>query len=389
MKSQILAFSKQVQSDLIQFAQDIVRIKSYTCNEEELANFVIAKMNELGYDEVFQDKLGNVIGVVGTGEKEIFFDAHLDTVEVQDEEDWTYGPFSGEIVDGKLYGRGSTDMKGAVAATVYAGHAIKQLGLAEGKKVYISTSIMEEDYDGEAVSYLFKENDIKPDYVVICEPSSLQLALGHNGRALVQVDMDGVSAHGSAPEKGVNAIYKMNQIISRVENLGLEMMKADTSGSLALTKIESEAVSINAIPPKCSIYLDRRLDIGEDWDHLTKEMNMLLEGTGASWSIYDEAGESWKGEKLVLHSFLPAWEIEKEHHLAQSCLAAYEDLNEKEPIMIKWDFCTNGVAPARLGIPTIGFGPGTAKLAHMTDEYCLVDEIVSAFEFYTNLVKHI
>jgi len=390
MDATMLKQLASMEDDLTAFAQSIVQIKSYTENEEDLALFIKNKMIQLEYDEVFIDKLGNVIGIIGDGPLEIMFDSHIDTVMVNDEADWTYGPFSGEIVDGKLYGRGAVDMKGAVAATVYAGHALKKLGLTKGKKIYISTSVMEEDYDGEPLAYLCAENNITPDYAIICEPSSLDLALGHRGRALIKVTMDGVSAHGSAPEKGVNAIYKMNQLISRVENLGQEMLSiVGEKGSLALTKIESDAVSINAIPPVCNIYLDRRLVMGEDYNFISQEMDQLLAGTEATWQIYDEVGTSWRGENLVLHSFLPAWETDINHTLSRSCISAYKELHKAEPKTFKWDFSTNGVATARLGIPTIGIGPGDAKLAHTIDEHCPVDEITKAFKIYVNLVKHL
>ncbi len=390
MKKQIKGLLEEIRPDLIEFAQEIIRIKSYTEKEEKLAMFVKKKMIELGYDEVLVDKLGNVIGVIGNGPTKVLFDSHIDTVEVNDAPEWSIGAFSGEIVDDKLYGRGAVDMKSAVAATVYAGYAIKKLGLDKGKTIYISTSVMEEDYDGEPLYYLCTKNDIKPDFAIICEPSSLDLALGHKGRALIKVNIEGVSAHGSAPEKGVNAVYKMNTIIKRVEELGKKFTAMEgEKGSLALTKIESEAVSINAIPPKCSIYLDRRLIIGEDREFIAKEMEELLAGTNATWEVYDEVGKSWTGQDLVLHSFLPAWEIDKDHRLTKACLSSFKDLNGKEPKMFKWDFCTNGVATAKLGIPTIGIGPGDAKLAHTRDENCPVFEIIGAFEFYTNLMNHL
>jgi len=380
--------AKMYENDLIQFAQDLVKIKSYTGQEGDIAKFIERKMNELDYDEVYIDDLGNVIGVIGSGPTKILFDSHIDTVQVNDAEAWTYGPFDGTIVDGRLYGRGSVDMKSAVAATVYAGHVINKMGYAEGKTVYISTSVMEEDYDGEPVSYLCEKSNIEPDFAIICEPSSMKLAMGHKGRALIKVSVKGVSAHGSAPEKGDNAIYKMSEIIKRVEMLGqLMMSKPGEKGSLALTKIESEAVSINAIPPVCNIYLDRRLILGEDYDFISKEMETLLKGIEASWEVYDVTGQSWTGEEITLHSFMSAWEISEEHRLSKACISAYDEVFECKPTQIKWDFCTNAVATCKAGIPTIGIGPGNDKLAHMVDENCSVNEIKDAFKFYVNLVN--
>ncbi len=391
MQAELKAFMQTVQPELIQFAQELVKIPSATGEEGEVANYIHSKMQSLSYDRVFIDKVGNVIGVIGDGPVKILFDSHIDTVRVNDSEAWSYDPFGGEIVDGKLYGRGSVDMKGAVAATVYAGYAIKRLRLHQGKTIFISASIMEEDYDGETVYTMCQRDDVRPDYVIICEPSSLKLALGHKGRAAFKVTTEGVSAHGSAPDKGVNAIYKMQPVIKRVEELNCELARqGDEAGSVALTKIESDAVSINAIPAKCSIYLDRRLTLQEHEARIVEEMTRLLEGTDAVWEIYDVPGMSYTGESVTLHSFLPAWKIDKEHSLTQACINAYQALNNCLPQMCTWDFCTNGVATAgRLGLPTIGFGPGDAKQAHRVDEYCPVSEIVSASEFYTILPLHL
>lgn len=383
-------YLKKLEQELIEFAQEVVRIQSYTGEEGDLAKVVKAKMESLEYDEVFIDPLGNVIGVIGNGPKKIMFDSHMDTVVVNDSELWSEGPFKGDIVDGNLFGRGSVDMKSAMAASIYAGHIIKKLGYDKGKTIYVSASVMEEDYDGEPLHYVCQENNIMPDYAVICEPSNLELALGHRGRALLKIHTSGVSAHGSAPEKGVNAVYKMNEIVSRVEALGEKFMAIEgDKGSVALTKIESQAVSYNAIPPDCTIFLDRRLIIGEDLAFITKEMETLLQGTDATWEIHDETGKSWTGETLVLHSFLPAWEIQKDHELTVAFREACKEVNGEEPVMMKWDFCTNGVASARLGIPTIGLGPGDPKLAHMRDEHCPISQIIGACKLYTELINKI
>lgn len=388
MIQKVKAMTVEIEDQLIQFTQELIQIKSVTGEEKEVALHIKDKMESLGYDDVFIDKLGNVLGVIGNGEQKIMFDSHIDTVEVKDEAEWTFPPFSGHISDGKIYGRGTSDMKSAVAATIYAGYIIKSLNLHHDKTVYVSTSVMEEDYDGQGLLYLCKENDINPDYVVICEPSNMNLALGHRGRALIRIDIEGVSAHGSVPETGINAVYKMNNIIEKIEEYAQTLTdKVAPKGSLALTKIESEAVSLNAVPAKCSVYLDRRLVVGENKEVIGREMDMLLGGSDATWVVYDEIGKSWTGEDLVLHSFLPAWNIDVSHELANACKAAYKSLRDEDPKLITWDFCTNGVASAGLlGIPTIGIGPGDPKVPHTRDEHCPVEQIVQACEFYAGLV---
>jgi putative selenium metabolism hydrolase len=387
MKSKVTKLIDRLSPDILNFAQQLIQTPSFTGQEGSLAKLVMSKMTELDYDHVSADALGNVIGIIGNGPTGILFDSHMDTVGVNHPMAWRYDPFGGEIVDGKLYGRGSADMKSALAAAVFAGHTIKRLGLQKDKTIYITASVMEEDYDGETVYTMCRQLERLPEYAVICEPSGLDLALGHKGRALLKVTSKGVSAHGSAPEKGVNAVYKMSPILKRVEALNNAMMQHGfETGSMALTKISSSSESLNAIPAQCEVYLDRRLVKGEDKATIAKEMDTLLDGTDASWEVYDKCGKSYTGVPVVLHSFLPSWEISSNNVLTKACIKIYKIIFEREPRLIKWDFCTNGVATAgRLNIPTIGFGPGDSKKAHTVDEYCEISQIAEATGFYALL----
>ena len=185
----------EIKQELIEFAQSLIRIKSKSGQEEEIIKFIEQKMKALGYDEVIIDSMGNLLGRIGGGEKSILFDSHVDTVAVNDEAEWDIPPFSGEIVDGYLHGRGSVDMKSSVAASIYAGAIAKKLGLASGKTIYVSCTVFEEDCDGENLKHLFKERNLKPNYVITCEPSNNVIALGHKGKAQISIKTHGVSAH--------------------------------------------------------------------------------------------------------------------------------------------------------------------------------------------------
>ncbi|MCL2497514.1 MAG: YgeY family selenium metabolism-linked hydrolase [Symbiobacteriaceae bacterium] len=374
-------YQQKNRDEIIVFAGELVRIPSQTGQEEELAKHIAAKMMHLGYDEVEIDAYGSVIGRVGSGPLRIIADAHIDTVAVSDAADWLFNPYAGVIHEGKLYGRGASDMKAAVAAIVYAGAAMKELALLQGKSLYISTSVLEEDYDGEALYHICQK--VQPQLALICEPTNNILCQGQKGRAVLEVHFNGISAHGSAPEDGDNAVYKTAAVITAIEELGNQLIAAKgEQGSLALTRIESEAVSLNAIPTRCTLYLDRRLVVGQDYPYIEEEMNKLLSGTAGRWQVHDAKGRAWTGKEVVLHSFLPAWEIALDHPLARSFTAAYRSLWGREPTYRKWDFSTNGVATAKLGIPTIGFGPGDDKMAHLRDEYASVDQIGDAVIFY-------
>jgi putative selenium metabolism hydrolase len=391
MMNKLDLISPEVQKELIEFTQSLVRIKSISGQEGEIVKFIEKRMKALGYDEVIIDAMGNLLGKIGNGEKAILFDSHVDTVEVNDAEKWDHPPFSGEIVAGSVYGRGSVDMKSGAAASIYAGVIAKKLGLANGKTIYVSCSVFEEDCDGENLKHLFKELDFRPNYVVICEPSDNKIALGHKGKAQIAIKTQGVSAHGSAPEKGVNAIYAMTEIIQRVEQMNLELLKKDgPRRTLVLSRISSTSASLNAVPSECEIYLDRRMVPGETEDTIRQEMDQIIRGKNATWETGTLHRKSWTGLEINYEPFHLAWKIDLEHELTRACIAAYQENFGSTPSEYDfWDFSTNAVTPVSLGIPTIGFGPGEYKLAHMDNEHCKVNQIIEACGFYTRLIQKV
>ncbi len=381
----------QLEKELLEFTQNLVRIRSYSGQEEEIIRFIENKMIALGYDEVIIDSMGNLLGRIGNGERSILFDSHVDTVEVKDEDQWDVPPFRGEIVDGYLHGRGSVDMKSSIAASVYAGAIAKKMGFAAGKTIYVSYTVFEEDCDGENLKHLFRERNLRPDYVVICEPSNNKITLGHKGKAQVSVKTQGVSAHGSAPEKGVNAIYEMAEIIQRVEKTNLELSKKEgMRGTLVMSRISSVSASLNAVPSECEVYLDRRIIPGETEAAIKQEMDALIHGKRATWEVGTLHRKSWTGLDIHYEPFHMAWKIDLDHELSKACIAAYRQSFGHDPEDYDfWDFSTNAVTPVSLGIPTIGFGPGEYKLAHMRNERCNVEQILDACRFYTRLVEKI
>ena len=382
---------EDMQQELLRFTQTLVRTKSLSGQEGAVIKLVEKKMLDLGYDEVKIDSMGNIIGRIGNGAKSIMFDSHVDTVEVKDEAEWNIPPFSGEIVDGRLHGRGSVDMKSAVAASIYAGALAKQMGFAKDKTIYVSCTVFEEDCDGENLKHLFKELNLKPNYVVICEPSNNIITLGHKGKAQISIKTHGVSAHGSAPEKGVNAIYEMAEIIQRVDKTNLELMKKGTPrGTLVMSRISSVSASLNAVPSECEVYLDRRMIPGETEEDIKREMDEIIKGKNATWEVGTLHRKSWTGMDIKYEPFHPAWKIDLEHELAKACISAYQENFGNVPAAYDfWDFSTNAVTPVSMGIPTIGFGPGEYKLAHMRNENCEITQIIDACGFYARVIEKI
>ncbi|MDR1875570.1 MAG: YgeY family selenium metabolism-linked hydrolase [Synergistaceae bacterium] len=388
MHKEANAIFKDNEEALLAFVRELVRTPSFSDHEEAVAALVKKKMEELGYDEAVIDETGNVVGRIGNGPRTVLFDSHMDTVEAGDEREWRFPPFAAEISDGRLYGRGSVDMKSALAASVYAGAAAGRLGWDAGKTIYVTGTVCEEYCDGESLKALFGSRAIKPDCVVICEPSDNTITLGHKGKAQVRITTHGVSAHGSAPEKGINAVYEMAEIIRRVERKNQDLMSAgDLHGTLALSDISCVSASLNAVPASCSIYLDRRTIPGETEQDIRREMDALIDGKRASWEVGVLRRRSWTGRELVYTPMHEAWRTDPNHALTKALEAAYEKTFGDAPRRYDfWDFSTNAVTPVKMGIPTIGFGPGEYKLAHMVDENCEISKIQDAFRFYTFLI---
>ncbi len=388
MKKTVMDVLNDLREDLVGFTQDLVRIKSYSGGEEQIVKFIAEKMQALGYDDVTIDGMGNVFGRMGKGDTVIMFDSHIDTVEVKDADEWDVPPFSGEIIDGRLYGRGSVDMKSGAAASIFAGVIARELGLDDGKTILVSCTVFEEDCDGENLKYMFQEYNIKPDYFITCEPSDNKLVTGHKGKAQISIKTDGVSAHGSAPEKGENAIYEMAEIIQRVEKTHEALMKKEgPKRTLVMSEISSASVSLNAVPFECRVHLDRRMVTGETEETIKEEMDPIIEGKKASWDIETIRRKSWTGLEIEYHPFHLAWEIDLSHELTRACAASYRDCFGEDPTYDYWDFSTNAVTPVSMGIPSIGFGPGVYKLAHCRNENCEVYKIVDACRFYATLIQ--
>lgn len=383
-----MAMADTFERDVVEFTRELVRIRSYSDEEGGVARAVVAKMKELGYDEAFIDGTGNAVGFIGNGEKLIHFDSHMDNVEVNDADEWILPPFAAEIKDGRIYGRGSVDMKGGLAASIYGAALARERGLTAGKRVCVSGSVCEEYCDGENIKMMYDELKLHPDYVVICEPSDDVITLGHKGKAQMRITTHGVSAHGSAPEKGVNAVYEMAEIIERVEALNKKLTdEGDQHGTIVLSNISCVTASLNAVPSECEIYLDRRLVLGETEEKVRAEMDSLVAGKRATWEIGTLRRTSWTGAPLIYEPLHMAWKLDEDAPLKRAADEAYRDAFGEAPARYDfWDFGTNAVTPVSMGIPTIGFGPGEYKLAHMRDENCETSKIAKAAEFYAAII---
>lgn len=376
--------------EILAFAQDLVRTRSVTGHEGPVAEKVRERMLALGYGSVVSDSLGSVLGRIGDGPVSILFDGHMDTVDVTDSDKWEHDPFSAVIEDGKLWGRGSVDMKGSLAVAVYAAAIARDLGLTEGKTVYVLASIMEEDYAGEPVYRLLNELGLRPDYAVICEASRLAVSNGHNGRALVNVRIHGRPCHASAPWLGDNPAYKFASAALRAEALAKELGKDPACGTLALTKLVSDAAGTNSTASVIDFYLDRRITSIETEETVAKEMDAIIEGLDGEWSVPDLHGVTYNGSPITFKNYIPGWETDRENPLVLSALESRAEVLGDKGEVVRLGYCTNAVATAgRLSIPSIVLGAGDIANAHGRDEFCPVSELLEACRIYIGLIRRI
>jgi putative selenium metabolism hydrolase len=369
--------------------QRLIRIRSYSGAEKEIVEFILDTMQYYGFDEQFSDGLGNAVGRIGDGPIKILYDAHIDTVQVTNEESWTYPPFEGRINNGIIYGRGAVDEKAAMAGFLMAGKVLKTC--CEGElpfSLYMVGSVMEEECDGYPLLHLIETEGLVPDYVLLGEPTDLRVYRGQRGRMELQIATSGKSAHGAHNRQGINAIYKMAPILRGIEKLdrSLRPVAPLGKGSITVTEITSRGPSLCSVPDACRIHIDRRLSVGETKEKAVAELEEITRhcGVEAAIMIPGYSGTSWKGTEFQQESYFPTWTMEESHPLVQSGLKTAELVLRRKRKSAFWSFSTNGVASAgRFNIPTIGFAPGKEELAHSNQEEILLDDLFKATQFYT------
>jgi len=334
--------------------------------------------------------MGNILGRVGSGSRIIAYDAHIDCVGVGNPDEWQWDPFQGKMEDGVIYGRGACDQKSGMAAMVYAGKVIKDLDLHEDFTLYFVGTVQEEDCDGLCWQYIVREGGLKPEFVVITEPTNLNIYRGQRGRMEMKIITEGISCHGSAPERGVNSIYRMAPIIQGIKELNTRLHEDEFlgRGTVALTHITNETPSLNAIPNQTVSYLDRRLTDGEDKELAISQVREVIENTDSDARIemlhYNTP--SYTGLVYPTEKYYPTWVVPPGHPVIGSATTAFKDLFEREPLVDKWNFSTNGVAiMGLLDIPCLGFGPGNEIYAHTVNDQVPVEDLWQAAAFYAHL----
>lgn len=426
------AIKKQAEgykADMTKFLRDMVRIPGESANEKGKIERAAEEMRSLGFDNVEIDKMGNLLGYMGTGKTLIAFDGHIDTVGIGERANWTFDPYEGYETDEEICGRGTSDQEGGIVSAVYGAKILKDLGmLSEKYTVLVTATVQEEDCDGLCWEYIIKEGNVRPAFVVSTEPTDGGIYRGQRGRMEIRVDVKGISCHGSAPERGDNAIYKMADILQDIRSLnendaaegteikGLVKMLDEKynpewkeanflgRGTVTVSEVFYSSPSRCAVADGCSVSLDRRMTAGETWESCLDEIralpNVKKYGDDVKVSLYEYNRASWTGLVYPIECYFPTWVIPEDHKVTKALEKAYEGLYGTErignaengamrkarPLTDKWTFSTNGVSiMGRNDIPVIGFGPGAEAQAHAPNEKTWKQDLVTCAAVYATL----
>ena len=420
------------QEDMVRFLREMISHPSESCEEKEVVACIKAEMEKLGFDKVEVDGLGNVIGWMGEGDKIIAIDSHIDTVGIGNRENWTADPYEGYETDEIIYGRGGSDQEGGMASAAYGARIMKDLGLIpEGYKLMIVGSVQEEDCDGMCWQYIVNKDGIRPEFVISTEPTDGGIYRGHRGRMEIRVDVKGVSCHGSAPERGDNAIYKMADILQNVRALNENDCEEGTEikglvkmldpkfnpehyedarflgrGTCTVSQIYFTSPSRCAVADSCAISIDRRMTAGETWESCLQEIRDLPAvkkyGGDVQVSMYMYDRPSWTGEVYETESYFPTWINKESAAHVKALVDAHQALfgekrigapsamskRDGRPLTDKWTFSTNGVSiQGRYGIPCVGFGPGAESQAHAPNEITWKQDLVTCAALYAAAIS--
>ncbi len=419
--AKINAAAEGYKADMTKLLRDMVKCPGESCNEKAKVDRVAEEMRKLGFDKVEIDPQGNLLGYMGTGKTLIAFDGHIDNVGIGNIDNWTFDPLEGYENDLEIGGRGTSDQQGGIVSAVYGAKIMKDLGLLNDKyTALVVASVQEEDCDGVCWQYIINEDKIRPEFVVINEPTDGGIYRGHRGRMEIRVDMKGVSCHGSAPERGDNAIYKMAELLLEVKALN-ENDAADSTeikglvkmldkkynpehfedanflgrGTITASQIFYTSPSRCAVADSCAVSLDRRMTAGETWESCLEEIRQLPAAKkyakDVKVSMYEYDRPAYTGLVYPIECYFPTWIIPKDHKITKTLEAAHNglygdkrmgapetlEMRQSRPLTDKWTFSTNGVTiMGRNGIPCIGFGPGAEAQAHAPNEKTWKEDLV-------------
>jgi len=394
IQHKILELSRKYRDQTAGNLSEMIRIPSYSGHEEKICNRIYELCKVNGFDEVRIDGFGSVVGRIGRGEKALAFDAHIDTVEIGDETQWSRGPFSGYLNNDKVYGLGASDQLGGAASMITAARILKEIEYQGEYSCYFTFTVMEEDCDGIAWRYLIEKEGFRPDFVVSTEPTACRLYRGQRGRMEIEVTLKGLSSHGSIPEKGDSAAYKASKAALAIEKLNRELLPDEDhflgKGSVTVSRMEVYGPSQCSVPDKAVLYLDRRLTWGEKSDFAVAQVEEYISQAIGEMPekvfIPYYTKPSYKKETFRHELYFPTWKIPEDHRLVQAAQRTFEILFGNRVLSGPCPYSTNAVAfCGRHHIPSIIMGPGDVESCHRPNETTRVEDLVKCSAFYACL----
>lgn len=375
---------------ILQFLREIVAIPSMNSDIAAVGKRIGEEMTKLGFDQVYVDKYGSIVGRIGDGPTIILFDSHIDTVGIGDPKQWEWDPFTGKVENGLFYARGALDEKGSTPGMIYGMAIARDLGLLDGYTAYYLGNI-EEWCDGIGCQAFVEWEGIKPDFVVIGEPSNMNVYRGHKGRLELEVVCKGKSAHAASNYMGDNAIYKMLPVIDAINKMDAHLPTHEFlgQGRITVTRVSSVSPSDNAVPDECRIFIDRRVTFGETKESVIASIRALIPPQHAAdfevlELVYNEPSHT--GAVFEYEKYFPAWALAEADPFVIAGRQTIQALWGRDLPAGKWDFSTNGnYWRGKAGIPSIGFGPGNEIYAHAVNEHVPLADVVEATKFYALL----
>lgn len=375
---------------IIQFMRDLVAIPSVMGNIGAVGQRVIEEMNRLGFEDTRFDRMGNVLGRVGHGPTVLIYDSHIDTVDIGDKADWGWDPFEGKVEDGVLYARGAGDEKQSTPGMIYGLALARDLGLLEGYTIYYFGN-MEEDCDGQSCQALVEVEGIRPDYVVVGEPTEMNVYRGHKGRVELKIVAKGRSAHAASNQLGENAIYRLIPVLAGIRDLN-DQLHIDPflgQGRITASIIQSRSPSLNAVPDECTLYVDRRLTFGETKEEALAQVEALIpqdERDRVKVEIMQYDTPSYTGFVFPVEKYFPAWALHESHPFVQAGMETSRALWGGQPKSGRLNFSTNAIYwMGKAKIPTIIFAAGLETTAHSLLDQVPLDDLVRATAWYALL----
>ena len=388
--------TEEREARLIQCCSDLVRTRSYSGEEAQIAGQLKRIFEQGGFSDVSIDEYGSITARFKGKRpgKTLLLDAHIDTVPVTDPSKWQIDPFGGEVQNGRIYGRGASDMKGALSAMISAaGHFTVDTQHDFEGEIVIAGVVQEEAFEGVASRSISKR--FKPDCVVNGEATNLNLNRGQRGRAEIVVETFGKPAHSANPKAGLNAVYKMSKLIDAVRRLPTDRHPVLGDGILELTDIQSSPYpGLSVVPEYCKATYDRRLLIGDTKENvLAPILDLIAAFEGEDPDFKAEASYAvgkdtcYTDTPIQAERFFPAWIYDEDDEFIQT---AFRGLIEAglDPKISQYSFCTNASHYAgEAGIKTIGFGPSEECQAHVNNEYIEISHLLGACRGYYSILN--